>query len=101
MGLCGPSFGLRQIVVDMVEKHRNHHIRGAQLRQVTLRWHDLHDGLSAEIQLQIFGHHNGRRQILGALNDVAGHRDEAQDWPHVELEYGLRQTQGYVGSHVE
>lgn len=101
MGLCCPSFRLRQIVADMVEKHRNHHIRGAELRQVTLRRHDLHDGLSAEIHLQIFRHHNGRRQVLGALNDVAGHRDVAQDWPHVELEYGLRQTQRYVRSHVE
>jgi len=61
VGLWSPSFGLRQIVADMVEKHRNDHIGGAQLRQVALRRHDLHDGLPAEIQPQIFGHHNWRR----------------------------------------
>lgn len=89
------------IMTDMPQHHRDDNIRRAQLREVALRFHDLNDGGTGEILLQILGDHNGDRHVLGALQDVTRHCDQPQNWPGINLEDGLHDTESYVWPHVE
>lgn len=85
----------------MLKKHRNDNLRGAELGQVAVRLHHLHDGVAAEVAVEVLRNHHRDRHVLHALDDVAGDRDEAEYVSHVTLEDGLGHAQGYVRPHVE
>ena len=91
----------RNIIADVPEEDRDHDVRRAQLREVAVGGHDLHDGLAAEVLVEELGDHYRHGQVLHALYDVAGHGHVAQQVPEVALENGLGHAQGYVRPHVE
>lgn len=85
----------------MPEEHRNRNLRRAELRQVALGGHHLHDGLPAEILVEILRHRHRHGQVLGALDDVARHRHAPQEVPQIEREYCTENAQRYVRPHIE
>ena len=89
------------VILNMLKKHRNDNIRGAELRQVAVRLHDLDNGVAAEVAVEVLGNHHGDRHVLHALDDMAGDGDKAENVSHVASEDGLGHTQGYVRAHVE
>lgn len=88
-------------MANVTEEHRHYSIRRAQLRQMTVRWNYLHNGLASQVLVQVLGNHHRHGQVLDALKNVAGDRDMAQNLPQIDLEYGLSHAQSYVRPHVE
>lgn len=88
-------------MLDMSEQNGNGNLRRAQMRQMPFRGHHLHDGLAAKVGVDVLSHGHRHRQVLGALNYVAGHGDPRQETSEVEVEDCPEHAQGYVGSHVE
>ena len=64
-------------MLNVPEQHRNNDVRRAQLRQMTLRRHDLYDGLAAEVLVQVLRNHCRNRQVFLTLYDVARDGDQA------------------------
>lgn len=89
------------IVLDVSEQNGNRNLRRAQMREMPLRRDHLDDGLAAEVAVDVLRDGHRHRQVLGALNYVAGHGDARQETSEVEGEDGPEHTQGYVGSDVE
>lgn len=66
------------IISNVPEKHRDHHVRWAQLRQMAVGEHDLHYWLAAEILVEVLRNYHWHGQVLHALDDVARNIDVAQ-----------------------
>lgn len=86
---------------NVPEKHWNHNIRRAQLREVPVGRHDLDDRLSPQVLVKKLRHDHRNRQVFDALQYVAGGGDEADDVSQVALENGLGHAEGNVRPHVE
>lgn len=64
------------VEVNVFHQHRNNDIRQAKLRQMPLRGHDLNDRVAANVLVEVLRDHDGHRQVLHALDDVARDSDE-------------------------
>jgi len=66
------------VMADVPQEHRDHNIGRAQLRKVTIRCHDLDDGVASEVLMEVLRHDHRNCQVLDALDNVArsGHMAE-------------------------
>lgn len=92
---------LLNIMPNAPENHQNYNIRRAQLREMPVRRHHLHDRLAAQILVEKLRHDNRDRQVCDALQYVAGDGNMVDDLSHVALENGMCHAKGNVKPHVE
>lgn len=80
------------VIPDVPEKNRNDDFGGTELWKMAFWRHNLNNGLTCKVPVQVLRHRNRDGKIFGALNNVAGGGDEAKNVSQIALKYGLCDT---------